>query len=79
MLQGIISFSRGISNVIAAPISSKMLKLHFNASERIGFGIDHGAFSGLILFCGLCLAASGFIEVGLMTVRLRNPPIKRVD
>lgn len=76
MLQGFVAFSRGISNIIVAPISSNLLKLHFHAPEGSGFGISHDAFSGMILFCGLCLAGAGCIEVALMIVRLRNPPLK---
>ena len=77
MLQGFISFSRGISNIVGAPISSNLLKLHFHAPEGSGFGINHDAFSGMILFCGLCQAGAACVEIGLMIVRLRNPPLKK--
>jgi hypothetical protein len=76
MLQGFISFARGISNIIAAPVSSSLLNLHFHAAEGSGFGINHDAFSGMILFCGITLAAAGFLEIVLTAVRLRNPPLK---
>ena len=76
MLQGFISFARGISNIVAAPISSSLLKLRFDPSDGSGFGIGNDKFSSLILFCGLCLVIGGIIEVVLTAIRLHTPPLK---
>ena len=71
-LYGAVSFSRGLGNVLSAPISAGLLYRSIGADGSTGYGVDSGSYASLILFCGLMMGGASVIETGMEIERRRR-------
>jgi hypothetical protein len=69
MLYGYLLLSRGIGNIVSAPISAALYNQSYNISnspERTGFDVGDGRFERMIIYVGTCFAgAAGVAALGL--------------
>ncbi|KAJ7364934.1 major facilitator superfamily domain-containing protein [Mycena albidolilacea] len=85
MLYGYLLLSRGIGNIVSAPISAALYSQSYNISnspERTGFDVGDGRFERMIIYVGTCFAgAAGVAALGLaMDARKgRQTPGNRVS
>lgn len=66
-LLGYLMFSRGIGNIVSAPISAKlyMQPIWRSSVERLGFDVASGRFETMIIYVGTCFAgAAGVAALG---------------
>ncbi|KAJ3013472.1 hypothetical protein HKX48_005742 [Thoreauomyces humboldtii] len=73
-LYGLLSTTRGLGNVLVAPISAALLQhpLHLHSAPDTGLGTDGGSFANVILFAGAMMLASAVLETAGMWVRRRQ-------
>ncbi|KAJ7646869.1 MFS general substrate transporter [Roridomyces roridus] len=69
-IYGYLSLSRGIGNIVSAPISAKLYSVANNVtslgverSSSTGFGVGEGRFEKMIIYVGTCFAGAGGIAV----------------
>lgn len=62
-LFGWLSLSRGLGNVLSAPISSALIS-GAAISQDLGFGVDRGKYGSTILSIGVLMTVAGLIEIG---------------
>ncbi|GAA94519.1 uncharacterized protein L969DRAFT_14266 [Mixia osmundae IAM 14324] len=62
LIYGIFSLTRGIGDVLVAPITAALFQSGTHISGRIGLGVDPG-YASIILFAGGVMALGSFVEV----------------
>ena len=62
-LFGYLSLSRGLGNVLSAPISSALIS-GAAMSHEYGFGVDQGKYGSTIVAIGTLMTVAGLIEIG---------------
>jgi len=62
-LFGYLSLSRGLGNVLSAPISSALIS-GAAVSHEYGFGVDQGKYGSTIVAIGTLMTVAGLIEIG---------------
>ncbi|MBW0494840.1 hypothetical protein O181_034555 [Austropuccinia psidii MF-1] len=59
---GALSITRGIGNIVAAPVSSGLRHAKLATLSATGFGVMSSSYSSLILFCGVGMGGTAVIE-----------------
>ncbi|KAJ3156455.1 hypothetical protein HDU89_004237 [Geranomyces variabilis] len=71
-LYGLLSTTRGLGNVLVAPISAALLQHPLHLHGKLGYAAEGGSFANVILFAGAMMFASAVLETAGIWMQRRR-------